>query len=557
MNPFLDPVLRRARHTPDRLFGVFHDGEVWQPASIGDFMRRAQQFAAMLARHGARRGDTVLLVVRHGLDAHAAFVGAMLAGTVPGFLPHPNAKQDADLYWRQHRAVFRLCQPAAVVASDDLVEIIRAHAYGSGAAVLPLSAVESEAPLDGLIVQPGDAPALLQHSSGTTGLKKGVVLTYTAIVRQLAAYQGALALDQVADARIATWLPLYHDMGLISSFLLPLWSGVPIASLDPFSWIARPGLFFEAIESYHATHAWLPNFAFMHLARAYRDERQYDLRSLIAVINCSEPCKPAAFDAFLRRFGAWGIGAEALLTCYAMAETVFAVSQSSIGTAVRRLTVDSGCIEHMGAVAPPDAGGRAVTLLSNGRPLDGCDVAVLRDGAFMPERQTGELCVAAPFLFNGYHNNVEATEAAFFDGFYRTGDVGFIDGGEVFVVGRRKDLIIVNGKNIFAHDVEAAVSAVPGVKPGRAVAFGDYVDAVGSERLVVVAERAGDVAGGDLIRAINAAVMDEVGLACEDIRLVEQGWLVKTTSGKISRAENVMKYRGLVLADRRDRAAST
>ena len=172
-----------------------------------------------------------------------------------------------------------------------------------------------------------------------------------------------------------------------------------------------------------------------------------------------------------------------------------------------------------------------------------CRVGVLRDGAFVTDREIGELCVQAPFLFSGYYKNPEATAAAFHGAWYRTGDVGFVDNEEVFVVGRLKDVIIVNGKNIFAHDVEAAVARVSGVKPGRAVAFGWYSASIGTEQLVVVAERQEDTVSSDqMARDINQMVINEVGIPAGDVRIVDQGWLIKTTSGKISRGDNTRKY---------------
>jgi acyl-CoA synthetase (AMP-forming)/AMP-acid ligase II len=386
------------------------------------------------------------------------------------------------------------------------------------------------------------AVALLQHSSGTTGLKKGVKLSYQAISDQLAAYRDALALDKVAAPRIASWLPLYHDMGLLSSFLLPMWLGVPILSIDPFEWTRQPSLLFDAVEEHRATHTWVPNFALLHHVRSARGKRTWDLSSLVAIVCCSEPNKAEAFDAFVARFGDWGVTAATLQACYAMAETVFAVSQTPVGTPVRRLMLDRGALLE-GVVAAPAEGREDAVLLSNGPPIAGCEVRVLKDDGFAGERVIGEVCITAPYLFSGYHNNPAATEKAFLGKWLRTGDLGFIDQGEVFIVGRLKDVIIVNGKNIFAHDVEAAVSRVPHVKPGRAVAFGHYAADAGSEQLVIVAERLDAAADdADVARLISHAVSEEVGVSCGDVRLVDQGWLVKTTSGKMSRAENVKKY---------------
>ncbi len=461
----------------------------------------------------------MLLIADHGPDAHAAFLGAMLAGCAPAFLPQPSAKQDHASYWAQHRIVFQFARAALVIAPDALLAEVAACAEGSGtrAVALSISGTDTGA----IEPPPGDAVALLQHSSGTTGLKKGVALTYDAIAAQLAAY--APTLGDTRDMRVATWLPLYHDMGLVSSFLLPMWLGAPIVSLDPFVWISAPRLMLDAIAEHRATHAWMPNFAFLVLARAARGGgRRWDLSSVRALISCSEPCKPAAMATFQAAFAPHGLREGTLSTCYAMAETVFAVSQSVVGQPVRALEV----------------GG--IKLLSNGKPVPGATVRVVRDGAPVPDGEVGELQIAAPFLFRGYHNNPVATGAAFDGEWYRSGDLGCLDGGEVFVTGRLKDVIIVQGRNVMAHDVEAAVSRVAGVKPGRCVAFGRYNERHGSEELVVVAER--DGSGADPVRAIGDAVMADTGVACGDIRMVDPGWLVKTSSGKTSRGENARKY---------------
>jgi fatty-acyl-CoA synthase len=541
--PFLTPMLHRWSATPEGLFGVFHEEGQWRPLTHAAFLDRARRFASLFREHDVKHGAVILIILRHGIDAHAAFVGAMIVGAVPSFLPYPNIKQDHELYWSQHEKIFAFCQPSLILVYDDLRDAVADCARGTTARVVVQTAVQDHPPLRIDRLPDGDDIALLQHSSGTTGLKKGVALSYRSICTQLEAYRDALGLENVAEARVASWLPLYHDMGLISSFLLPMWLGLPIISMDPFVWLTQTWLFFEAIEDCRATHAWLPNFAFMHLVRTIRGSRTWDLTSLVALVSCSEPCKAEIFDAFLQRFGPWGVTPQMLQTCYAMAETVFAVSQSRLGQPVRRLVVDRACISDLTSVAPPREDGDAVPLLSNGPPVAGCEVSIRRDEVLLAEREIGEVCVASSFLFDGYYKNPDATRAAMHDGWYRTGDLGFLDEGEVFIVGRLKDVIIVNGKNLFAHDLEAVVSRVPGVKPGRCVAFGHYAAALGSEQLIVVAEgNGGEEDDAAVIRNINHAVLREVGIACADVRLMEPGWLVKTTSGKTSRSENARKY---------------
>ena len=542
-NPFLDPILARWRCTPEALFGVFHDGEEWHPVHIDSFAFRARQFSALLRETGVATGDVVLIILEHGLDAHCAFFGALLLGAVPSFMPYPNVKQDAALYWRQHRDVFAHIRPRAILTFSALREAIVDASASTGARVLTPDLVNACTPADDLPVPEAGAVALLQHSSGTTGLKKGVQLTYRAIADQLLAYRDALGLDGVSAPTVVSWLPLYHDMGLISSFLLPIWHGAPIVSIDPFEWTREPALLFEAIETYGGTHCWLPNFALLHLARNVRSDRNWDLASLAAIICCSEPCKPEAFDAFLQRFEGCGLNPTALQASYAMAETVFAVTQTRLGAPVRRLEIDREALQVHGVVSPPRPNMKQTVLISNGPPIADCEVRVLKDAAFVGEGVVGEICITAPYLFSGYYNNKEATEQAFYGKWLRSGDLGFVDRGEIFIVGRTKDMIIVNGKNLMAHDVEAAVSRVPDVKPGRAVAFGFYVAALGSEQLVVVAEPLDPKADAAAVaRKINRAVAAEVGVGCGDVRVVPQGSLVKTTSGKISRSENARKY---------------
>jgi acyl-CoA synthetase (AMP-forming)/AMP-acid ligase II len=539
-NAYLDPILRRAEQSPSRVFAKLHlDGE-WVTATYGELLERARGFSAAYRRAGVDRGEIVFIVLQHGLDVYAAFVGAMLAGAVPSLLPYPNARHDHALYWSQHRQLFARVRPAAIVTFDELADDIRSCADGSGAVVLPQSAVEVETVADA-IGGCDDDIALLQHSSGTTGLKKGVALSYRAIRDQIESYARALGRKSDDGMVVGSWLPLYHDMGLIAAFLTPLYLGAPIIALDPFVWVADPKLLPQAVEAHRITHVWLPNFAFLHLVRAVPRKMRFDLSSIAALISCSEPCKPEAFDRFLARYGDCGVKPETLQTCYAMAETVFAVSQSSAAELPRRLSVARSSIEHLGANVEGDDAG--TSLLSNGPPIPGCEVRILADGQFVPEQTFGEICVRAPYLFSGYYNNPEATLAAFHDGWYRTGDLGFLDRGEVFIAGRLKDVIIVNGKNIFAHDVEACLLGVPGLKPGRAVALGAYDEKIGSELLVVIAENDGSGREASAIMSdINHAVLAETGIGCSAVRVVEPGWLVKTTSGKVSRSENLRKF---------------
>ncbi len=487
-NGFLDPILERWRMSPDLPFGYIRSNEGFTTISLARLMESALRYAELFRSRNIVAGSVIPIILRHDLDAHAAFLGAMLMGAVPSYLPYPNQKHGHALYWKQHRTLFEHVRPPAILVYDDLCAAMRDCTEGLAIDVIPQSAARFVAPSSTLELPENAATALLQHSSGTTGLKKGVELSFAAIARQLQSYRDALRLDAVPTPVVASWLPLYHDMGLMTGFLLPLWLGAPVVMIDPFEWVARPAVLLEAVATFRATHVWLPNFAYLHLARMVPKSFAGDLGSLAAIVNCSEPCKPAAFDTFLARFSALGVRPEALQTCYAMAETVFAVTQSKAKEPPRRVTIDRSCIHALGEVREPSAPADAVSLLSNGPPVEGCRVRIGAPHATRAERWIGEVAVNASFMFSGYYRNPEATAAAFDGEWFRTGDIGFIDQGELFLIGRLKEVIIVNGKNIFANDVEEALIGTAGLKPGRAVAFGRYSEQLGSEQLIVVAE---------------------------------------------------------------------
>ncbi len=268
----------------------------------------------------------MLIMLSHSPAMYYSFVGAMLCGCIPSMMPCPSEKQDPVKFWESHRELFKRIGAGAILTSAENAESIRKNMPGQPLKIL--LAEQCQAPVENCEpIKPGlDDVALIQHSSGTTGLKKGVQLSYGAIAAQIASYSNALGL--VGSDCIASWLPLYHDMGLIACFILPLTLGLPVVSLDAFEWVNRPALLFEAIQAHRCTHVWLPNFAFHHLCRAVDPERGYALDSIKAFTNCSEPCKPETFDLFLETFAGCGVHEGQLQACYAMAETVFAVTQT-------------------------------------------------------------------------------------------------------------------------------------------------------------------------------------------------------------------------------------
>jgi fatty-acyl-CoA synthase len=505
---------------------------------------RAAGYARHLSDQGVGPKDVVLVVLRHRPDLMYAFLGAMLAGCIPAFLAPLSEKQDPEIFWANLGRLFiNVGAAAAFIEPADLAATTRLTGSTSTKLLSPLDPIEPLIRFDWPEPKPDDI-AFLQFSSGTTGLRKGVMLTHRIVMAQIETYRDVL--DLQGSDRIASWLPLYHDMGLIACFIIPLVAGVPIVMIDAFEWVYRPVRLFQAIEDNRATLVWLPNFAFNHLCATVAPEPAYDLGSVRAFVNCSEPCKVDSIRRFTSRLAPMNVRAEQMQTCYAMAEAVFAVTQSELGRGpfVLRLDRDAFVTEHRVVPASDRGDPDDIELVSCGRLLPGFELRIIApDGADLPADRVGEIAIRGPSLFSGYYRAPEASEEPFRVGWYLTGDLGFVFEQHLFVTGRSKDVIIVNGRNFYAHDIEACMSRVDGVKAGRAVAFAVENVLAGSEEALVVAETAWRPERyRDLAAAIKRMVARELGLTAVRAHPVPLQWLIKTSSGKIARGANRDKY---------------
>lgn len=512
--------------------------------SYGRLVARAEDFArAFQARDLGAGSPIVILLVAHA-DLAPAFLGAMMLGAVPSIFPPSSAKQDKALFWSAQAEVFERVGATLVVTDAAQARELADHMPGAPIAVLDIDGVPERGP-----GAPGLAPgtalpeiAFLQHSSGTTGTKKGVILTHRAVLDFAASL--ATALQAREDDVIASWLPLYHDMGLIGCLILPMVLGLTIVQMEPFEWVGRPAMLLESIQRNRATLSWMPNFAFHHIMRTTADPSAYDLSSMRAFIDCSEPCKPDTLAAFAERFAPAGLARTALQVSYGMAENVFIATQTDMTAVPRAVRADMEAFSTEGAVREPEEGAAALSFVSVGPPIPDTSVRILDpDLDALPDRRVGQIAVTSPYLFTGYHRQpYPASKMS--EGWYLTGDLGFTIDGEVFVCGRMDDLMIVNGRNIYAHDVEYAVNQHTAVKGGRCVAVAPFNARVGSQSLVVIAETAdpAPAARRDLARSIRSLVQTVFGVTVFDVRVMDPGWLVKTTSGKIGRGVNERKY---------------
>jgi len=501
------------------------------------------QYANLYHRLGLTEGDIILIILKHSPDLYYSFLGAMLAECIPSYLAYPTIKQIPEIYWKSQEKLFSRKSTKGLVAYN---EYITEHHERIGALGIHVISPEDAQKSDSRELNPAISSshtALLQHSSGTTGYKKGVALSHSAILSQVESYARKNKFQ--TGNKIVSWLPLYHDMGLIACFMLPVILGIPIISLDAFEWTGNPKLLFEVIDRLRCTHTWLPNFAFHHLSRTVPDNQAYDLSSMKAFINCSEPCKPETFELFLERFSSYGVSNETLQTCYAMAETVFAVTQTEPGKYPEVINADLDELTMNQLVLPSIDNEAAIRFLSVGTPIDGLSVKITdQDDHILPDGNVGEIAISGHCLFDGYYQLETETREKIRDDWYFSGDLGFIKEGELFITGRKKDIIIINGRNFYAHDIESAANSVHGIKPGRNVAVGIYNDQTGSEEVILIAETS--ITDKNELKKVNRGVkqqiISELNLMIKSVAFFPPGWLVKTSSGKISRKENTRKY---------------
>jgi len=530
---------------------LLHSGQSDFSLSYRQLIQGSAGYVQTYAGQGVRPGEVIVLILQHGVDLLYAYFGAVLHGAIPAIMPFLTEKLLPERYRADLASLVSVTQPSAIVTYPDFEPEVRAALKpgDSVRSVIISSQVGSPCEPDFLVLgglkrKPEDI-ALLQHSSGTTGLQKGVALSHQAVFNQLESYR--LALHMREDDIFVSWLPLYHDMGLIACFLMPILLGYPLILMSPFDWVRAPYRLLQAVSRYNGTLSWLPNFAYNFCAQKIRDRdlEGVDLSSWRAISNCSEPMRWESHQAFYERFRTFGLRYETLTTCYAMAENVFAVTQGGINGRVVVDEVDRDSLQIDRIARPPINGKTTIKMLSAGRPIRNVAVrAVDGHGKDVPERHIGEIALKSDCMLTEYYHRPDATKKAFLDGWYLTGDFGYLAEGEVYVTGRRKDLIIVGGKNIYPQDLEQLAMDVPGVHPGRVVAFGVFNETTGTEDVVMVAEVDEEEADerqriADQIRHV---VTRGSAVALRYVHIVSKHWLVKTSSGKTARSANREKF---------------
>jgi acyl-CoA synthetase (AMP-forming)/AMP-acid ligase II len=504
---------------------------------------RAGRVATGLAGLGVRPGDRVAIVLATSPDFVSAFFGVLLAAAVPVPI-YPPARLGRLAEYAVATARLLTASGAALVLTDARIGALLGEPVASARPALGCRTVESLRRSAGGRALPAPGPddlALIQFSSGSTVEPKPVALTHRALVNQFAMLDAVLPHAAGGD-RGASWLPLYHDMGLIGGPLLAAYVPGPLALIPPEHFLVRPALWLRAVSRHRATVSPAPPFALGLCARrvSEADLEGVDLGSLELLACGAEPVSLATVERFVERFAPHGLDRAAVRPVYGLSEAALAVSFSPPGRAAQALRVDADRLARDGEVAP---GRRAV--VSVGGPIPGVEVEVRTADGVAAERRVGRVWVRSASLMSGYLGRPEATAAALVDGWLDTGDLGFVSGGELYVSGRAKDVVIIRGANHDPQEFEDCLGGVSGVRPGCAVAVGFAPEEGDSEALLILAERdAGQPEEPEpaLAARVSAAVLAGTGIAPHTVVLLPPGTLPRTSSGKLRRGEALRLY---------------
>jgi len=519
--------------------------EVERFLSWSDLRERSRGVAAGLCARGVRPGDRVALVYPTGEGFLAAFFGILVAGATPVPLYPPVRLGRLDEYLDATARMLVEVEARCVLVDPRVRRLIgsavaRARPVAGAPTIDELASGQPEP----VAIRTTDL-ALVQFSSGSTRSPKPVALSHGAVLAQARILNGLWPPANGVRHSGVSWLPLYHDMGLIGCILPALEMPSVLTLLAPETFLARPASWLRAISRHRATISPAPNFAFAYAAERVRDDDMdgVDLSCWRVAPNGAEPISADAIRAFASRFARWGLRAETVTPVYGLSEAALAVTFSDIERPPRIRTFDREELWDRGRARPTANG---VELVSVGRPVPGFDVRIVADdGTDVEEGRVGRILARGPSLMDGYLGNPADSAAVLHEGWLDTGDLGFVLDGELFLSGRKKDLVILRGRNHDPAIFEEAAGTVEGVRKGRVVAAGRSVEGSSTEQLWLFVEpraglpRKGREALPDLCRA---AIVASTGIAVDRVVVVDPGALPRTSSGKLRRSETVRRF---------------
>ncbi len=544
----LDALAWHAARHPDRLQVHLYGEDGEEELSYAAIRRGAAACASRLAGHGLQAGQAVAIMLPTGRDYLFSFFGILMAGGIPVPLYPPARPAQIEEHLRRHVGILGNCRAAMLVTIPEaktVALLLRSQVESLQRVLMPDDMAGGDAGFTPLPANPGDI-AFLQYTSGSTGNPKGVVLTHANLVANIRAMGEAV---QASSSDVfVSWLPLYHDMGLIGAWFAALYHGFPTVLMSPLAFLSHPSRWLWAIHRHRGTLSGGPNFCYeLCLKRIEEAELEgLDLSCWRYAFNGAEPVSPNTLAAFERRFARYGLNANALQPVYGLAEASVGLAFPAPGTHYRIDRIERAAFQNQGdarPAAPSDT--TALELPGCGRVIAAHQLRVVDSaGVELADRQEGRLQFKGPSATSGYFRNPEQTRKLFDGAWLDTGDLAYLADGELYLSGRAKDVIIRGGRNLYPYELEQAVGALPGIRKGCVAVFGSIDPASGTERVVVLAETR--ATGAEpleaLRRSINERALDLIGLPADDIVLAPPHTVLKTSSGKIRRAASREYY---------------
>lgn len=503
----------------------------------------AARCAAALKEGGVGQGDRVLLCLPTGAPFVTSFLGIQLLGAVPTAISLPVAFGGAAGFEAQLKDLVGYLRPAAIITTAAVIEDL-SHLGDTrllDGAELYARATAADAPREPVRLPKGDEPALIQCTSGSTGTPKGVMISHEALATNCAQLIGNFTWTR--EDTMVSWAPLYHDMGLITGVLCPIYAGADTVLMPPTRFLRSPAEWLRLISTHRGAFGTGPNFAYGYVTARVRDEELegVDLSSWRMALCGAEPIQPATARRFVERFAAWGLPADAFTPGYGMAEATLAITTVRPEEPLAYDSIDRrAAVSEARAVDVDPRNTDALRIVDCGSPVADTEVRVVDgEGRTLGENEIGHVQFRGPSRTTGYFDLPEATAASIDEpDWWKTGDVGYLRGGRLRITSRAKDLIIIRGANYFPSDFEQAAETVPGVRLGAVIAVGHWDDRSGSEELHLIVETELEADRHEALRmSVTAAVGSRTGVRAAAVHLVPKRSIPKTTSGKLQRSK--------------------
>lgn len=539
----LDLPLVYGKHSPDKVHIYFQkeDGKE-ETITYQTLLQNSLRVAQALTRLGLKAGETIAIMQPTQPGFFYTFLGALLAGGIPVPIYPPFRMHMLEVYARVESRILKNAEVRILVTFDQaekLSHLLKTFVPSLKHVTTVEVLLEEQTPLATPFQAQPHHFAFIQYTSGSTSDPKGVLLSHENLIANIRAYGKAINVQ--SDDVAVSWLPLYHDMGLIAMWLGSLYYGIPLVLLTPFSFLNHPEKWLWAIHYHRGTLSGAPNFAYELCVRKIEPAtiEGLDLSSWRMAANGAEKIYPRTLNQFAEKFAPYGFKKRALLPVYGLAESTVGLAIPPTDRDYRLDHVIRKVFEEDRRAISSTATKNGLTFVSCGKPLEGHEIRIVDDEMqVLPERHVGSLEFRGPSNMQGYYNNPGATAAIYHDGWLNSGDLAYLADGEVYITGRQKDLIIKAGRNLYPVEIEELVGNIKGVRQGCVVAFGITDQERGTEKLIVVAESRvkGSAERKAIIAEIGEVVATNLDIVPDNVVLVAPHTVPKTSSGKLQRA---------------------